>query len=182
MRFAGLFFTLLILAFAPPLAAAELPPLEVAFSATRSLAGKGKLAVGPYAHADGKERWEATLNGKVRVLIRRPDLDRSFAYEPARGVGKQSALGDSLIMPPMNATDRARLKEVGREQMEGEEVTRYEILDSKGTVTFWITDDGIPLRILGAGDGRQFDIKVTGVVREPQAPELFEVPAGIAMY
>jgi len=181
MRLIGLASFLLLISVTLPVAAADLPPLDVAFSATRTLKAKGTEASGPYAHAIGNERWAATLDGKVRLLIRRPDLNLSYAIDPARGVGKKASLGNSLIVPTLNDADRARMQELGRESMDGEEVIKYQIVDRKGTITFWVTDDGIPMRILGAGEGRQYDILVTSVSRGPQATELFEIPEGIEL-
>jgi hypothetical protein len=181
MRLAALFALLFTFVTALPATAADLLPPEISFSATRTLKAKGVQASGPYAQADGNERWFATIKGKQRLLIRRPDLNLTYAIDPGRGVGKETPLGDSLVFPPFDDAYRDRLQDLGRETMDGEEVTRYEIVDRKGTITFWITDDGIPMRILGAGAGRQYDFLITDVKRGPQPAELFEVPAGVEM-
>ncbi len=181
MRFASLFFCLFAAFASLPATAIELYPPEAAYSGTRTLRANDMEASGPFAYDSGKERFEVTVQGIRQILIRRPDLDRSFAIMPDIGTGQDMALRDSIGVPPLTAAEKSRVENLGRESLEGEDVTKYRLVEGAWTAYFWLTDDGIPLLILGESEDRNLEIRLTNLARGPQPAELFEVPSGIRM-
>jgi hypothetical protein len=176
---AALLFALPI---APAQAADWLHP-DTAYSATGTRRAGNMEVSGPYAYDHGKERFEATRQGGRQILIRRPDLDVLYSIAADEGVGQISGLGATEFgMVPMTDQEVSLLEELGREVLDGEEVTKYELVQRSVKVWFWRTDDGIPLRIVGSGEGEkayiQFEFRLTDLERGPQPAALFELPPG----
>ncbi len=181
MRIVSLVAVLLASVAAQPATAVDWERPDVAYAATRTLRVPGKEARGPFHFDHGKERFEMTIRGVGQILIRRPDIGRSYVIMPDKAVGQDMPLGDPLVMLPLEESEKAQLEEVGREVLQGEDVTRYRLVQPGGTGEFWVTDDGILMRVVGEGRGKRFEVFLTDLQRGPQPAELFEPPAGVLM-
>jgi len=175
----------LILALSGAAAAADWLRPDVAYSATRTMRAGGQEVSGPLHYDSGKERFEMTVEGQQQVMIRREDRQAIYMVMPQMGMAMEMRM-DGPEAPP-SAGDYADLQpeEMGRETLDGEEVTKYRVAadDAGGsyTVFIWATDDGIPLRIEGSGDEGSFEMVLSDLQRGPQPADLFEVPAGVQM-
>lgn len=185
MRFsvAALCFSLLLAAL--PAAAAEWLAQDVAYSATRTMRAQGHEVSGPLHHDHGKERFEMTVEGQRQVMIRRPDAERLYMIMPDMGMGMEMNLGAPQALPSADDYTGLQPETLGEETLGGEAVTKYRVRDEAGgqdyTVLIWVTDDGIPLRMEGAGAQGSFEMVLSDLQRGPQPADLFEPPAGIQM-
>lgn len=185
MRLFGIVLCL-VATFATALAASPdwLRP-DATYSAIRTMKMGGREISGPVHYDKGKERFEMTVEGTQQIMIRREDKGRLYMVMPQMGMGMEMKVGGPEAMP--SADDYAKLEpeNLGRESLDGEEVTKYRIVAKEAgqdyTVLIWATDDGIPLRMEGSTTEGNFETVLTNLERDPQPAELFELPAGIQM-
>jgi hypothetical protein len=184
MRLAGLVLCLLV-SFVLPAAAADWLNPKAAYSATRTMRAAGQEMIGPVHHDGGKERFEMTMQGQQQIMIRREDQQRMFMVMPQMGMGMELPLGGPEAMPSAGDYSELQPETLGRETIDGEDVTRYRLVTSEGgqsyTVLIWATDDGIPMRIEVSTAEGGFEMELSDLQRGPQPAELFELPAGIQM-
>lgn len=185
MRLFAFVFSLAVCAATAATAAPDWLRPDAAYSATRVMKAGGHEISGPLHYDSGKERFEMSMEGSQQIMIRREDKDLLYVIMPQMGMGMEMSLGGGKAMP--SADDYAALEpeEIGRETLNGEDVTKYRVTAKDAgqshTVFVWATDDGIPLRVEGeSGEGR-FEMELTDLQRGPQPAELFEVPAGIQL-
>lgn len=179
MRLASLLVFLSAAAVSLPAAAAEWFRPDTAYSATRTLRIFGYELSGPLYYDHGMERFEVTVDGKRHIYITRPDLGLSFRIFPDQDRGQERPFEDGFGLPTLRAEDEERLTAVGTEMLQGEEAAKYRLDDPNGTGWFWVTTDGIPLRMLSEAEKMEFDIYLTDLRRGPQPAHLFEIPDGI---
>lgn len=185
MRFSAAAICLSLFLAALPASAADWLRQDAAYSATRTLRAQGQEVSGPLHHDHGKERFEMAVEGQRQVMISRPDAQRLYMIMPEMGMGMEMKLDAPQALP--SADDYADLQpeKLGEETLDGESVTKYRVQDQAGgqdyTVFIWVTDDGIPLRMEGAGPQGGFEMVLSDLQRGPQPADLFEPPAGIQM-
>ena len=166
-----------------PAAAESWPEPTAAYRATRTMNAAGTEMGGPLYHDHGKERWEITIEGMTQVMILRPDLDKMIMFLPQMNMAMEMpfAFGGRIPTPERYAGSQPEV--IGEEVIGGEETTKYKVEgDEDGTpyqVVFWMTDDGISMRVEGTSAEGSFAMSLSGLERGAQAAELFEAPAGV---
>lgn len=184
MRLLSLVLCLLLSSTLPAAAADWLRP-DAAYSAIRTMRAAGQEITGPLHYDNGKERFEMAMQGQQQIMIRREDQKRIFMIMPQMGMGMEMPFAGPEAMP--SADDYAELQPetLGREAIDGEEVTKYRVVSNEGgqsyTVLIWATDDGIPMRVEVSTAQGGFEMELSDLQRGPQPAELFELPAGIQM-
>lgn len=185
MRLIAFGFCLLVSLVPAALAAPDWLRPDAAYSATRVMRVGGLEISGPLHYDSGKERFEMTMEGTQQIMIRREDKDRLYMIMPQMGMGMEIPLGGPQAMPSPDDYAELQPEEMGRETLNGEDVTRYRVeTDDAGqsfSVIVWATDDGIPLRVEGESAEGRFEMEMRDLKRGPQPAELFEVPAGIQL-
>lgn len=185
MRLFILAFSLVVCAATAALAAPDWLRPDTAYSATRVMKAGGHEISGPLHYDSGKERFEMTMEGTQQIMIRREDKDRLYMVMPQMGMGMEMSLGGGQAMPSPDDYAALEPEEIGRETLNGEDVTKYRVTAKDAgqsyTVFVWTTDDGIPLRVEGESAEGRFEMQLTDLQRGPQPVELFEVPAGIQL-
>ncbi len=170
--------------FIPPVLAADVPVPKAAYSAQRVMETDGQRVVtGQIYHDRGKERWEVSMDGAPQIQIMRPDLGKLIMYMPQLNMGMELPLGGGPQFNLPADHSGPRPKAVGREDVAGESTTKYRTevdndTDTPFIVFSWVTDDGIVMRVEGAGPEGEFVMYLTGLSRGPQDAALFELPAG----
>lgn len=177
------FLILMSLVLAMPAAAAELIRPDAAYQAKRIMRSAGFEMSGTINHDHGKERWETNSAGMRQVMIRRPDQSKVYMVMPDMNMAMEMQIGGGSPMPNPEDFDENDFEELGREDLNGESVTKYRTA-SQGqaglyTVLIWVSEDGIPLRMEGSGAQGDFEMFLTDVQRGAQDPALFELPAGV---
>ncbi|MHA1564405.1 MAG: hypothetical protein ACTSX7_03740 [Alphaproteobacteria bacterium] len=166
-----------------PAVAAEWPKPDAAYSAQRIMDAGGMQINGQIYHDQGKERWESNTGGMSMVRIMRPDLGKLLMYMPQMNMAMEMPLdGGANFAGPSVDYDGPEPEAIGRETMGGEPTTKFQTqIDDGGslfTMTAWVTDDGIVMRMEGQGGEGTFAMYLEGLSRGPQDAALFELPAG----
>ncbi|MGF1607899.1 MAG: hypothetical protein ACFCUQ_00780 [Kiloniellales bacterium] len=165
-------------------AAAWLEP-DAAYSAVRVMRSGEMEMRGPVHHDDGKERWEIATQGMRQVMIRRPDQQRMLMMMPDMNMGMWLDLSQTQQMSSAEHYVDRQPEALGREAQGGEMTTKYRLVEDteRGsyTILFWVTDDGIPLRIEGSSEQGGFEMELSDLKRGPQDPSLFEPPDGLQL-
>jgi hypothetical protein len=176
--------------------AAELPEdwrnPAVAYEGTRLIQAGGHTISSKFHYAPpGKHRQEMDQGGMQIVTILREDkgvvwsiIGPGMYMETAFGEEVQGRdPGRGLVLP--DDTEVVEFEELGRETVNGVDTTRYRILmrdderDTEGL--YWLSDEKIPMRMQVTPQDGSYDtvtIETTDLSIEPQADELFELPAG----
>ncbi|GAB4366372.1 MAG: hypothetical protein Kow00114_24280 [Kiloniellaceae bacterium] len=185
MRLFILAFSLIACAATAAFASADWLRPDAAYSATRTVKAGGYEISGPLHYDSGKERFEMTMDGAQQIMIRREDKDRLYMIMPQMGMGMEIPLGGPQEMPSPNDYAELQPEAMGRETLNGEDVTKYRVEVNDGgqryPVFVWATDDGIPLRVEGESAEGRFEMELSGLERGAQPAGLFEVPAGIQL-
>jgi hypothetical protein len=192
--------TVLVLAAlsATPAIADKLPLPTAAYSADVVFESKGR-EYGGHMNMDGvKERLDITdANGKPSEKIIRRDLGKVFDLRPQRhlavamriaaaeAAGETGAPGvDVDSFYGIEATPQ------GNETIAGMPTTKYAINVEAGpgltvNAMVWATDDGIIVRATGKTsldpENPPARMELRNIVRGPQDPSLFELPAGMSV-
>jgi len=163
--------------------AADWPRPQASFSATRVMASGGMQLSGPLYHDHGKERWERDAQGMQQVMIMRPDLQKAFMLMPQMNMAIEMALGDAPSVPSPETYAQGEPVAVGQESIAGEATTRYrsEGQSARGpfVMHFWVTADGIVMRMQGESPDGSLESRLEGLRRGPQDSALFELPPGV---
>ena len=166
-----------------PAAADSWPTPEAAYQATRVMDAGSMQMSGRLYHDRGKERWEVAMQGMAQVMILRPDLEKMFMLMPEMNMAMEMPFVFGANMPAPEGYAGNAPEVVGREVIAGEETTKYKFAGDDGTgpytVFYWLTDDGITLRTEGSSPQGSFAMRLDGLDRGDQPPELFELPAGV---
>jgi hypothetical protein len=180
MRLLTVIFSL-VLASATSAAAADWLNSDVAYSGTRTLRIGDQEIKGRIHYDHGNERFEWTLAGGRHISLRLADSGLLYMIDPDRGVGMQMESPHGIPGPELYAS--LRPEELGRESLQGEDVTKYRLVDDakrqSNTVLVWVTDDGIALRLLVDGPRGSFESTLSDLERGPQPDELFDLPSGL---
>lgn len=168
-----------------PGASAEWLKPDAAYSAVRVMRSGGMEMRGPVHHDHGKERWEVAPQGMRQVMIRRPDQERMLMILPDMNMGMELDLSQAKQVPSAESYAAKQPERLGREEVGGEMTTKYRLVEDGGqgpiTMLFWVTDDGIPLRMEGSGAQGNFEMLLSDLKRGAQDAGLFEPPAGLQL-
>lgn len=158
---------------------------EASYSAVRVMRSGEMEMSGPVYHDNGKERWEISTQGTRQVMIRRPDQQRMLMMMPDMNMGMWMDLSQAQQMTSAEHYVDQQPEKLGREKLGGEMTTKYRLVEEteRGpyTILFWVTDDGIPLRIEGSGEQGKFEMELSDLERGPQDPSLFETPEDLQL-
>lgn len=158
---------------------------NAAYSAVRIMRSGGMEMRGPVHHDHGKERWEVSPQGMRQVMIRRPDQERMLMIMPDMNMGMELDLSQAERVPSAESYAAKQPDVLGREELDGEMTTKYRLVEDTArgpfTMLFWVTDDGIPLRMEGSSAQGDFEMTLSELKRGPQDASLFEPPAGIQL-
>ena len=184
---------------AAPAWADKLPLPKAAYSADVIFFAKGKQSSG-HINVDGpKERRQAKNAAGLdkTTIIRRDQGKAGLVYDlkPSRhlAVAMRMAAAEAAgeIGAPGTDIDAfygADAESQGLETIDGLLTTKYAIKIDGGpdlvvNATVWATDDGIIVRVIGKtsidSDSAPARMELKNIVRGPQDPALFEVPAGL---
>ncbi len=184
---------------AAPAWADKLPLPKAAYSADVIFFAKGKQTSG-HINVDGpKERRQAkNAAGADKTLIIRRDQGKAglvYDLKPSRklAVAMRMAAAEAAgeIGAPgidIDAFYGSDATPQGAETVEGLQTTKYAIKIDGGpdlvvNATVWATDDGIIVKMIGKTsidtDGAPSRMELKNIMRGPQDPSLFEVPAGL---
>jgi len=184
---------------AAPAWADKLPLPKAAYSADVVFFAKGKQTSG-HLNVDGpKERRQAkNAAGADKTLIIRRDQGKAglvYDLKPSRklAVAMRMAAAEAAgeIGAPgidIDAFYGVDATSQGAETLEGLQTTKYAIKIDGGpdlvvNATVWATDDGIIVKMIGKTsidtDAAPSRMELKNIMRGPQDPALFEVPAGL---
>jgi hypothetical protein len=163
--------------------AADWPKPEASYSATRVMASGGMSLSGPLYHDHGKERWERAAKGMQQVMILRPDLQKAFMVMPQMNMAIEMGLADAPSVPSPEKYAQGAPVAVGQATIDGETTTEYrsEGQTARGpfVMRFWVTADGIVMKMQGESPEGIFESRLENLRRGPQDPALFELPPGV---
>lgn len=162
-----------------PGAALALPPVgETPYSGRFAMDVAGQRVEGKVYHARDAERREMTVDGTEQVFILRPLQAEALMILPSANMAMRMPLPPDPGLEAAEAFARLNPEAVGEATVAGERTTIYETsgrLDGR----FWITDDGIVMRMeTETGRGR-YAMELLDLERGEPDPALFEVPAGM---
>jgi hypothetical protein len=135
-----------------------------------------------------KVRTETELPGMSMTNIVREDLGVMWISNPMMGgcleqtidgANELAQMGGNMINP-----DNMNYKEIGSEEIDGHQTTKYQVTDSEdGTqheAIFWVTGDNILVRMEIEPDKsvsvERFTMRLTDLKLGPQPDDLFESP------
>ncbi|MEX0922946.1 MAG: DUF4412 domain-containing protein [Rhodovibrionaceae bacterium] len=179
-RLAPLLLCALLLS--PGLAGAEdFPKLTTSYSADQLIETTQGDIVSKVYHDGGRQRTEMQLQGMQQISIVRPDQQRIVMVMPQMNMAMEMPFNNELTQ--RNPEYRIRdypTEALGRETLQGEEVTKYKVTDPGGSIGHaWVTDDGIFVRMEGGEGQEQVVIQRSNIQRGPQDAALFEPPADV---
>lgn len=149
------------------------------YSAFRVVEGAGPARVGWVYHDDRKERFELVRGSRLWIYIRRPDLGQVFIIDGAAGTGEAVPIDEQRVDFSFWVGQLAVAPQ-GEATIDGETVTKFVTVDRHGdTRTYWLTDDGIPLRVESTFGVESSTTRLINLQRGPQPAHLFEVPDDI---
>jgi hypothetical protein len=160
---------------------------KVPFSADRTVTWRGKIYTGKVFAEPGRQRHEQVINGFHPVAILRADRQTIFLILPEFRIYTELPF-------PKEVSDYGGIEQLGKpirqETIEGEATRAYRVERATGDgSTFeawsWLTEDRIVMKVDGSYTevGRASHngtLQLSNIVRGPQDPSLFEVPAGLS--
>lgn len=170
---------LLALAVLLPGAAQALPPVgETPYSGRFTMDVAGQQVTGKVFHSREAERREMSVEGTDQIFILRPSEAEALMILPEAGMAMRMALPPDPGLAASEAFAQLNPEVVGEETVAGEATTIYR---TSGRVEgrFWITGDGIVMRMeTDTGRGR-YTMELLDLQRGDPDPALFELPPGI---
>jgi hypothetical protein len=134
----------------------------------------------------GRERREQTADGSFHIMIKRPDMGLIYVVIPDSNMAMEMASSaEDMQSAESGFIAEHDLEELGVETVAGEPATKYSMPrqpdEPQGMTTFiWLTQDRIPVKLLGhAGERRVLYMELFKVDRGPQDPTMFELPPGM---
>lgn len=170
-----LFLALLAL----PGAAAALPPVgETPYSGRFTMNAAGQAISGRMYRGHDAERREITVEGTEQIFILRPLQAEALMIMPSANMALRMPLPPDPGLAASEAFAKLEPEVVGEEVVAGEDTTIYRTT-RKIDGRFWITDDGIIMRMEADTPNGRFTMEVLEVTRGEQDASLFEAPPGI---
>lgn len=185
MKITRLAFILPLLLLAAPAAAATLSPPTIGYSATRIVNAGGMEMSGKVYSQDGKERWETNMQGMRSVSILLMKEARMYVLMPDMNMAMEMEMDEAFSAQHGFETlhDDIEAKEEGKEVVEGEETTRYRLVEEPGggvsDVRVWMTSEGIPIKMEGKSPEGDFTMLLKDLKRGDQDASLFRLPSGV---
>ena len=162
-----------------PGAAGALPPVgETPFSGRFAMQVDGREIAGKVFHSEAAERREMQMQGETQVIILRPLEAEVLVLMPQQNMAMRQSLPNDPGLKSAEAFAQLEPVEVGRESVNGESTTVYDTtkrIDGR----FWVTDDGIVMRMRTETAQGPLTMELLEVARGAQPAELFEVPEGM---
>ncbi len=163
--------------------AAEFPVLSTSYSADQTIeTTQGNIPARVY-HDSGRQRTEMQFQGMQQISIVRPDQQRIVMIMPQMNMAMEMPFNNTFAarVPEYKIRDYPT-EEMGRETLQGEEVTKYRVTDPEGSVGYaWVTDDGIFVRMEGGEGQERVVIQRSNIQRGAQNAALFEPPADMPL-
>lgn len=164
---------------ARPAAAEALPPVgETPYSGRFTMDVAGQQIDGKVFHGRDAERREMTVDGTEQVFILRPLEAEALMILPSANMAMRMPLPPDPGLAASEAFARLNPEKVGEETVAGEDTAIYR---TSGRIEgrFWITGDGIVMRMeTETGRGR-YAMELLELERGAPDPALFELPAGM---
>lgn len=162
-----------------PTAALALPPIgETPYSGRFTMNAGGQPITGKVFHSRDAERREMTTEGGEQVMILRPREAEALMIMPGAGMALRIPLPPDPGLAASEAFARLNPEEVGEAVVAGEATTIYRT-SGEMNGRFWITDDGIVMRMEAEAQQGTFTMELEELNRGEQAPSLFELPPGV---
>lgn len=162
-----------------PTAGLAQPPIgETPYSGSFTMTAGGQPITGKVFHSREAERRELRTEAGEQIMILRPEAGEALMIMPDAGMALRLPMPDGVGPKGAEAFARLNPEVVGKEQVAGEETTIYR---TSGRVNgrFWITDDGIVMRMEAEAEEGGFTMELEELVRGEQDAMLFELPSGI---
>lgn len=178
---AAVIAALCLAALAP--ARADWPKPQAAYSASGMMETGGLRIPYKVYHDRGKERREMTMEGMEQVVIALPDEGKMYMLMPAMNMAMEMAMKGNPSAAA-NEMEAYNPEPLGKETVNGIETTKYRIeADNTGagamTGFAWATEDGILVRMEATTAEGRVVFSLDELVRAPQDPALFRLPAGV---
>lgn len=162
-----------------PAAARPLPPVgDTPYSGDFTMNSAGQQVTGKVFHSQKAERREIKAAGGEQIFILRPLKAEALMIMPAAKMAMRMPLPPDPGLAASEAFARLNPEEVGEETIGGERTTIYKT-SGKLDGRFWITDDGIIMKMETETARGPVTMTLTNLKRGDQAASLFEAPAGI---
>jgi hypothetical protein len=158
----------------------------VAYKAEVSLQINNEMIDGTTWHIPGFTRSEYNFEGVSIVELHRWKEDRTYFILPElhqfvrvnhQGRKRATAQLNSLVV-----RFASNIREVGTEQYEGHKVTQYRFDDHNVKVLFWVTEEGLLVRMKFQGEdrGQSVDVEysLSNIEVGSQDPAKFQLPKG----
>jgi hypothetical protein len=159
---------------------------NVSYKADVSLQVNNEMIYGTTRHMPGSTRSEYEFEGVSIVEIQRWKEERTYLILPEhrqfvrvsqRDRKRATAQLNNLITRFAND-----VRDVGTEQYEGLAVTKYRFTDRNVTVHFWVTNDGLLVRMKIEGQDRGQSVNIeyalSNIEVGSQDPTKFRLPKG----
>ena len=159
---------------------------NVSYKADVSLQINDEMIDGTTWHMPGSTRSEYEFQGVSIVEIQRWKEERTYLILPELHqfvrVSQQDRKRATAQLNSLITRFANNIRDVGTEQYEGLAVTKYRFSDHNVTVHFWVTNDGLLVRmkIEGADRGRSVNIEyaLSNIEVGAQDPTKFRLPEG----
>ncbi|SME92789.1 hypothetical protein SAMN06265365_101529 [Tistlia consotensis] len=162
-----------------PAQARALPPVgDTPYSGDFTMDSAGQMVTGRVFHSQKAERREIKAAGGEQIFILRPIEAEALMIMPAAGMAMRMPLPPDPGLAASEAFARLNPEVVGEETVGGEKTTIYQT-SGKLDGRFWITDDGIIMKMSTRTARGDVTMTLTNLKRGDQAPSLFEAPPGI---
>ncbi|MEX0760608.1 MAG: hypothetical protein WD100_13590 [Tistlia sp.] len=162
-----------------PGTALALPPVgETPYSGRFTMDIAGQPVTGTLYHSPDAERREMTVEGTGQVFILRPAAGEALMILPAAKMAMRIPLPPDPGLAAAEAFARLDPQAEGEETVAGEATTIYR---TSGEIEgrFWITDDGVVMRMETDTDRGRYTMELLDLERGAQDPALFELPPGV---
>jgi len=147
------------------------------YSADISYNMAGHQGVGRVYQSKEADRREMTVSGQRSVIIMKDD--EVLMMMPDMGMAMRMPHGSDPVGMAYDPDESMKFNAVGTETVNGEKTTKYLAESEDGTGHFWVTEDGILMRVEMQTDDGTMTINTTNVKRGAQPATLFELPAGV---
>ncbi len=165
----------LVLAFAVAAAPTIRPTVD--YSADMAIAAGKEHGTGHISHSGASDRREMTMAGHKMTMI--SDAQQMVMIVPGTGMAMRMSVPKDPVSQVYEQAKEADFKAVGKEIINGEATTKYEVTDDQAKGHVWLTSDGILMRARMNSTQGDVAIDVSNVKRGPQDASLFEVPKGL---
>ncbi len=139
----------------------------------------GKMTGRVFHSGDMIERREMNAMGQRSVTIMDPKTG-IIILMPDMKMAMRMPKSDNPMDNINEKIDDFKYEAIGSETINGEATTKYKVANPKEklTGTFWVTKDGIIMKMEMHANNQKFVYDTQNVKRGPQAKSLFQIPPG----